>query len=372
MLSQSAFPRPSITASEASSQATPLGRSPAVTQEAQFARQSQDLSPTQSPARSGVGLPRDPRLSAELGRSPSQSGAFGPTLNLERYADSKLAPFPGITESGGGRSRGASISSLSPAVAPLASGPKYIDLVSSRPVSPEQPASKKSWLAKKFKTSGTAHDRKQSTDEGSSLASPAPSMVRRPSAVDSLRAEESARSIRRPSTQDSLRLGSPSPSPSATAVALDRRPSQSNLSPQQPVASSLAGSPAVSPAAQTASLPLFTTPTLAPPLELFDTPEEAEDSQYEDEPEHRSRATPAGSASPGEPLDAGAPANAVFTPKSIDILSRLDKVLGIAASLPARPSQLSIPPRTLLLHSPCLQVVNNNVRLLFESQAAQH
>jgi hypothetical protein len=189
-------------------------------------------------------------------------------------------------------------------------------------------------------------------------------MVRRPSAVDSLRAEETARSTRRPSVQDSLRRGSPSPSPSASASLLNRRPSQGNLSPRQTIAGSLAGSPSVSPTAQTASLPPAPAPVIAPPLELFDTPEEAEDSQYEDEPDARPRANETGPSSPSNVLDSEAPADVVFTPTSIDILSRLDKVLGIAASVPTRPSQLSSPPRTLLLHSPCLQVVNNNVRLL--------
>jgi hypothetical protein len=52
--------------------------------------------------------------------------------------------------------------------------------------------------------------------------------------------------------------------------------------------------------------------------------------------------------------------NVVFTPGTVDVLSRLDSILGLASSLPAQPSQLSDPPRSLLLHSPCLQVVNNH------------
>lgn len=344
IVAQGGFPRasPPLSSSE-SSQATPIGRSPAIAQDARFTPPASSHSPSHSSTTS----PRDTRTSADPSLSPGQPGHFPPPASLDRYADAKLAPFPGIAEAHAGRARGASVGSLSPSAVPLASGPQYFDLSTSRPASPEQSTGKKSWLAKKFKS----HDRKGSVDDGS--APPAPPMMRRPSAADSLRAEESARSSRRPSVQDSLRRGSPSPSPSATP--LNCRPSYTSISPGH---ASTVPSPAISPMRQTAPLPASLPPALDPPLELTETAEEAEDSQYEDGPaEPRALNVGGGAAEDDE-----RPVDVVFTPTTVDVLTRLDSVLGLASSVPARPSQLSNPPRTLLLHSPCLQVVNNNVR----------
>lgn len=326
-----------------SSQATPLGRSPAVPQDSHFAstdEPSVEGHASQSSSRESI-----PTL-GEPSSTPSSSGlpSFG---NLEHYADSKLTPFPGLEA--GGRSRGGSVGSLSPSVAPLASGPNYFDVSASRSSSPEASTGKKSWLAKKF-TMGS-HDRKRSVDES---ASPPHRMVRRPSAADSIRAEESARSSRRPSIQESIPQGRSSPSPSAT---LHRYPSQKSTSPGQTRASSTSVSPSISPVKATVPLPAssYAQQQSTPPV-LAETPEENEEPHLDDPV-----VDPDTSVQASEGHRAEEPAsNVVFTPGTVDVLSRLDSILGLAASLPAQPSQLSDPPRSLLLHSPCLQVVNNH------------
>lgn len=330
-----------------SSQATPLGRSPAVPQDSQFAS-------TDEPSVEGHASQSSSRESiltlGEPSSTPSSSG-LPSSGNLEHYADSKLTPFPGLEA--GGRSRGGSVGSLSPSVAPLASGPNYFDVSASRSSSPEASTGKKSWLAKKF-TMGS-HDRMRSVDES---ASPPHRMVRRPSAADSIRAEESARSSRRPSIQESTPQGRSSPSPSA---ALHHYPSYQSTSPGQTRASSTSVSPSISPVKATVPLPAASYAQQQPTApDLAEMPEENEEPHLDD-PVDDVVVDPDTSVQASEGRRAEEPAsNVVFTPGTVDVLSRLDSILGLASSLPAQPSQLSDPPRSLLLHSPCLQVVNNH------------